>query len=658
MNRATKAIALLAAIGILAGCSATPDETSTMTVKPGAILPQAELAPLVADLQQKAATTPSLDRLGEGLVAPTNRWYTGLVLGGEQSQPVFPLPLGFQLTGSGYGFGLPQVTSAPGAVTAPYRQQVSVDLGADQQQVTAYDDVSVTVSNSRGGESLGRVTIARGSPVVSYVADAASDIQLSVPVESAGDGFYVATVDDVSFGLVTSGSVEGSTVTLASGDTANWFVSPDGVDAASLAQYAAPAITGVTTAWKGSTTTLGYETESGDPTLIGVLPHQLPGLAAPTRCDLGSFATVLGELRLCSGTSLRWSVDAVEPSSSLDLGSLSQGEKDELRTQLGKDLASTENLPADTYFGGKALARLANLLELARALDDGEAQAAASKRLSTELLEWVDCTDRCFVYDPEIGGVVGQPASFGSDEFNDHHFHYGYFLYAAAVAVADDDELAAQLTPTMTLLSADLASGETNEYFPARRAFDPYSGHSWASGFAPFADGNNQESSSEAVSAWNGLALWADAIGDRGLAEQARWMLSAEADSAMAYYLDFDTSTEPFSGYDRGVVGIVWDGKLDYGTWFSTDPGAILGIQLLPMQPVADYLATDPKRILANIAEVGEGTLFPDYLLMYEALAGGEGVLDRARDLPASGIDDGNSSSYLLAWIMTHAARA
>ena len=656
MNRATKSIAAVAAIGLLAGCTAGPADPNAMTVPSDAILSENQVAPLVAELEQRAGATPSLDRLGAGLVAPTNRWYTGLVLGGEQ--PVFPLPLGFQLNGAGFGFGVPTVTSAPGAVTAPYQQQISVELGADQQQVTAYDDVSVTVTHSRGGDPLGRVTIARGSPVVSYVADAAGDIQLSVPVDDAGDGLYTATVDGHEFGLVTSGSVGGSTVSLAAGESANWFAVPDGGAASALADFARSPLTGVSTAWQGATTSLGYETESGEPTLIGVLPHQVEGLTTPTTCELGSFATVLGELRVCSGAQLQWSVDAVEPSSALDLGALSDEERTELADQLGTDLASTEELPADTYFGGKALARLANLVELARALGDEQAESTAMERLSAELLEWVECGDRCFVYDPEIGGVVGQPASFGSDEFNDHHFHYGYFLYAAAVAVRDDDGLAEKLTPTMTLLAADLASGETNKYFPARRAFDPYSGHSWASGFAPFADGNNQESSSEAVSAWNGLALWADAIGDHGLSSQARWMLSAEADSAMAYYLDFDRSTEPFAGYERGVVGIVWDGKLDYGTWFSPDPGAILGIQLLPMQPVADYLAGDPKRILANLAEAGEGTLFPDYRLMYEALARGDEVLERARDLPAASIDDGNSRSYLLAWIMTHAARA
>jgi len=34
---------------------------------------------------------------------------------------------------------------------------------------------------------------------------------------------------------------------------------------------------------------------------------------------------------------------------------------------------------------------------------------------------------------PQPGGLVGYPPSYGSDTwFNDHHFHYGYFIRAAA----------------------------------------------------------------------------------------------------------------------------------------------------------------------------------------------------------------------------------
>ena len=57
--------------------------------------------------------------------------------------------------------------------------------------------------------------------------------------------------------------------------------------------------------------------------------------------------------------------------------------------------------------------------------------------------------------------------------------------------------------------------------FADRRVFDAYAAHSWASGTSPFADGNNQESSSEATTAWAGLQLWARARGNAELEELA-----------------------------------------------------------------------------------------------------------------------------------------
>ena len=38
-----------------------------------------------------------------------------------------------------------------------------------------------------------------------------------------------------------------------------------------------------------------------------------------------------------------------------------------------------------------------------------------------------------FCYNDRWGTLIGYPASYGSDtELNDHHFHYGYFVKAAA----------------------------------------------------------------------------------------------------------------------------------------------------------------------------------------------------------------------------------
>ena len=311
---------------------------------------------------------------------------------------------------------------------------------------------------------------------------------------------------------------------------------------------------------------------------------------------------------------------------------------------------------------------------LAEQLGLDDVAAPLRDDLSAALREWAEpagCAGRdarCFVYDPEVRSVVGRTPSFGSDELNDHHFHYGYFLYAAGVVAADDPALAADLAPVLDLLAADVASGAGDEDFPALRAFDAYAGHSWASGYAPFADGNNQESASEAVSAWNGLALWARASGDATLETQARWLMSAEASSARAYWTDFDRDDPAIDGFGHTVTSLVWGGKRDWATWFSAEPSAMLGIFVLPMQPVAGYLGGDPERIRANLDEALAGprddpatwdVLFGDQLLMYAALAGPDdaaAALDVARTLPEERIDDGNTRSYLLAWLLVRAA--
>jgi endo-1,3(4)-beta-glucanase len=219
----------------------------------------------------------------------------------------------------------------------------------------------------------------------------------------------------------------------------------------------------------------------------------------------------------------------------------------------------------------------------------------------------------------------------------------------------------------LNLLAADIGSsanggkGSSSEtaHFPDRRTFDPYAGHSWASGTAPFADGNNQESSSEAVTAWNGLALWGKATGNANLETEATWMLSSEAQSGLAYWTNFDSSQPVYAGYEHKIVPLNWGGKRDYATWFSPEPAAMLGILVIPMSPSSTYLAGDSRRIEANVAEATGGTFdqkFGDYLLMYSALAGEQqrkAALAAAERLDDKWIDDGNSRSYLLAWLIS-----
>ncbi len=449
------------------------------------------------------------------------------------------------------------------------------------------------------------------------------------------------------------------------------MVPADG-DAAQLAALAQQPVTGSSLDYEVDgdtvTTTISYQSEGK--TAVAALPHQQANLVTGAGCDLGSYPSIYGTMTLCTGPDLAWTSPVSEPKAALDLSGLSADERRELTEQVSKDAADLQPFPADTYFGGKALYRAAMLYQLAVQLEAEKPAATLKAKLSETLAQWTDpqgCAERdafCFVYDDVAKGLVGLTPSFGSEEFNDHHFHYGYFLYAAGVLAADDPALAKQYAPVMNLLAADIGTfaegGKSAGAFPDLRNFDAYAGHSWASGTSPFADGNNQESSSEAVTAYTGLALWARASGNAGLETEATWLVSSEAQSGLAYWTNFDTADPVYSGYGHQIVALNWGGKRDYATWFSPEPAAMLGILVIPMSPSSTYLAGDPARIDANVAEATSGGKFDqkfgDYLLMYSALAGEKqrsAALATAEKLDDEWIDDGNSRSYLLAWLMS-----
>jgi endo-1,3(4)-beta-glucanase len=661
--RAGIAALAVAVVAVLAGCGSAEQSAGAE------VLGADRLAPLVAALPDRPAAVETIARPA-GVAAPTNRWYSGMVFG-DGTQPVFPMPMSFQLVSGGFAFGVPDVAAGGAGVVAPAVADMTVLTRTDSVQLVRSDDVSVTVALVAAGEPQGELTIARGSPIVSYRVLADSQATLSSPMAPEG-GAAVAEIDGQRFAMIAPQgtlSSDGMTASLEAGSTIRWFPVPEGGDVAKLAAVAAP-VSGVTTGYtvRGDTaeTRLRYETDGDHATLIAVTPQQAAARddSDGTRCGLGEFPTLLGTLELCSGTTLAWSTPRLDPAGALDLDGVSEAERDELRAAVVDDVATT-TFAEDSYFGGKSLARAADLLVLAEQLGADDAAATLRAQLSEELRTWADpagCDKRaskCFAYDSETGGVVGQLPAFGSEDFNDHHFHYGYFLYAAALVAKDDADLRDDVAPAMTLLAADLASGSASELFPLRRTFDPYSGHSWASGPAPFADGNNQESSSEAVAAWNGLGLWARVADDPALLGEATWMLSSEAAAARASWVGFAPDSAPYEHYGHDVVGIVWDGKIDYATWFSPQPAAVLGIQLIPMGPVSGYLAGDPDRIRSNTAEALEGgpaPQFADLILMYQSLAGpgdAAAALEAARALPEAAIDDGNSRSHMLAFIMS-----
>ncbi len=632
------------------------------------VFPASQITPLVDGVVHKVPKELPITRLADGLVPPTNRWFSGLAFG-DTAQPVFPLPLSFSLVEKGFAFGQPTILTTEKNIAGGYKADVTVDTGAASSRVSAYDNLTVTMEGLDGsGKVLGQTRIAEGSPFVSYTSAAGGTLSSALALTKTGD-FWTGQAGGTTYGLVVSdGSVNGSSIDLKKGGVATWFPVPTDGSTDKLAALAGNTVTGSTVDYdisgKVVTTRLGY-TASGD-TAFATMPHQQANLTSTAGCDLGTYPSIYGTLRLCSGQQISYTSPLSPPTGSLDLGSVSDADKKVLTDQVRKDIAALPAFPADTYFGGKALYRAAMLYRLAKQVGAEDAATAVKAKLTETLGKWMDpqgCAQRdafCFVYDEQAKGLVGLTPSFGSDEFNDHHFHYGYFLYAAGVLAQDDPALAQQYAPVMNLLAADIGSAGGNQAFPDRRVFDAYAGHSWASGTSPFADGNNQESSSEAVTAWTGLALWGKASGNEPLTTEATWMLSSEAQSGLAYWTNFDAAQPVYNGFGHKIVSLNWGGKRDYATWFSPEPAAMLGILVIPMSPSSTYLAGDPERIRANVAEATSGGKFDqkfgDYLLMYDALAGDDErktALATAEKLDDKWIDDGNSRSYLYAWLMS-----
>lgn len=102
--------------------------------------------------------------------------------------------------------------------------------------------------------------------------------------------------------------------------------------------------------------------------------------------------------------------------------------------------------------------------------------------------------------------------------YNDHHFHYGYHILAAAYIAYFDKTWAAQNKDYVNMLVRDIANPSTKDtYFPVSRHFDWYHGHSWAHGLYSSLDGKNQESSSEDIMAMYAIKMWGTIIGDTNM---------------------------------------------------------------------------------------------------------------------------------------------
>ncbi|CAJ1397085.1 unnamed protein product [Effrenium voratum] len=224
-----------------------------------------------------------------------------------------------------------------------------------------------------------------------------------------------------------------------------------------------------------------------------------------------------------------------------------------VRAAAERETCGGDDMPwvGDTYFSAKLMARLARLIAIAAELEQQD-EAFFDKmlsQLSDTLEKWLDKGAATpFIYDKSWGGLVScgckyddcwggcapkcvndvsQPATcpalhdvgynFGNGFYNDHHFHYGYFIYSVAVLAKFRPEWEKTWRPQVLALIRDYANPSSQDMeFPICRHKDWFMGFSWAGGikFEPL--GRNQESVSEAINSYYAIGVYGTVLANRG----------------------------------------------------------------------------------------------------------------------------------------------
>ena len=615
----------------------------------------------LSSLTKKDASSADVTRINADIVPPTNSWISGMVLQ-ETPLPVFPMPLTFLAKDTGFEIGLPKVTSTPDIIAGGHTPGAMATIdGADGFMLERFDKVSATLAYSDDDRTLGNLTLAQGSPYVFYRALDESKLTINGmgPVVTKSSTYVRYTKDGKDYAVVANDgatlAVKDATASIQApkGSLVTTYALPsDGDD--KLKDLAANELQSVdvTIGETGSnaTTALEYKTANNQPTVFAAMSYTD---VANKGTAISTYDSVYGPMEAVKGSKLTFTAPAVKPSSALDLSVLTEDHKEILIQDLKKDVASTTVVAEDSYFAGKQLARAATLLDIAEQLEQTESSEALKKILREEFKKRLG--PDYFYYDTKLKGVAAQTKAFGSEDFNDHHFHYGYFIYAASIFGRYDETFLKENQTQIDLLVADIASYDETDDFPIQRTYDPYSAHSWAAGLSPFADGNNQESSSEALNAWNGVALWGELTDNVQLESTGEWMLANESATAATAWRQVDTDAPYLKDYTSPIASLSFGGKRTYSTFFSDESNAKFGIQLLPLSPTMLSLKRDgenvKKLVSSSIKNDNFNVALGDYILMYLALGDSQKAISLLDKQESKFIDDGNSETYMRAWV-------
>src|SRR5579871_827670 len=637
---------------------------------------------------------------------PTHRfwaaknWYAdnivngSVTFGGGGGGPfnMFPQPLGMQTTSGGLLMGFDAALNNGGTFfNQPFEGDLTLGvagLNTSTVNVSAFTDWTVDFN-------FGPMTtrVGRGMPFV-YVTTNGSNPTITFagqPTVFTNNGNILGvSIANNNYGLFcpSGGSwsgIGGTTLTCNLPSGHNYFSLALLPNQAALNTYASfafsfPTNTQVTWNYNQSnsqvTTTYTVTTQAQEGTQTGFLmalyPHQYTALQSGSINTNFTYPSSRGTMEVLQGTSFttmnvfRGVLPFLQNTGNFNNTTL-KSFVDTVANESNHFAVSQSGGGTNTYDIGKDLARVAHLLPIAKVAGDSTALSSLQTGLQNELQNWFNGaannqTSNVFYYNGNWGTLIGYPAAFGSDiALNDHHYHYGYWIHSSAILGLFNPTWiqSSNWGGMVNLLARDIAAPTRNDaLFPFLRHFDVYAGHSWASGQAPFGDGENQESSSEAVNAWTGLILYAVETGNTQLRDTAIWLYTQETNSIFDYWFnDGPVATFP-SGFSRVEIANVFDGKGDTGTFFSGQIELEHGIEFLPFHGGSLYLGRDPAYVKRNLAEItsmdanafaSSSPNWPDLIEEYEALEDPATALNQFNN--TSFVFDGDSKANEYYWI-------
>jgi endoglucanase Acf2 len=571
--------------------------------------------------------------------AQSGQWYSTLLYN-PKPEALFVQPLTVKPTAKGLELALPSKVVIPTErrdteIHYPHKDPLLITPMAfepGQAKLAKANDWSIDISMARGADQM-LVTVAHGSPYAS-VQLSRGDVRVSLP--STGERF-----DNASDQRILALRINGKAYALFGPTGMRWemisssewvgrlpagkgYISAavmpnDKAETLALFQRHAYAfIQDTRVDWRFDSNASQVETSFKATTrimegadngpLLGLYPHHWVN-NAQVEAKLGpEFDTVRGKIRLLAADQFKTQTtySGIVP---FWPGVGESSRKSELADLMKTDQRNARRMMLEEgkgpYWQGKGLQRILKLMDVVEQQGDIEGSNRLLAMVKSRAEQWLSGEGSTYFHLNKSQGIVASyPEEFFTvEQLNDHHFTYGYWIRAAADIALRDPAWASKEKwgGMIDVLVADIATPTRNgPEFPFLRNFDPYEGHSWASGIGMGATGNNQESSSEAVNAWAGLILWGEIKGDSALRDLGLYLYTTETNAIDHYY--FDIHGKVFAPEYKNVeVSMLFGGHYAHNTWWTDDPRQIKGINLLPLTTASTYLARDPKFIKRSI---------------------------------------------------------